>query len=89
MEDKFLDKEIARHKLKLLENAKKRVRHFKGTEYLIEDFAVHTETDETLVIYRTLYGCGALYARPLEMFASKVDKVQYPNATQTFRFELI
>lgn len=72
-----------------MEILKNRVyKHFKGDYYLVVDFATHTETGEKLVIYRALYGNGELYARPYDMFASKVDRVKYPNATQENRLEL-
>lgn len=67
----------------------RKVRHFKGKEYLIQDIALHTETGENMVIYRALYGECKLYARPLKMFISKVDKVKHPEATQEYRFELV
>ena len=31
-------------------------RHFKGDLYLVEDFVKHSETQETMVLYRALYG---------------------------------
>ena len=54
-------------------------RHFKGNLYFVEDIAEHTETGEQMIIYRALYGSNKLYARPLAMFASKVDREKYPD----------
>jgi hypothetical protein len=63
-------------------------KHFKGDYYFVEDIAIHSETNEKLVIYRALYGDVGLYARPYDMFMKKVDKVKYPNTNQEYRFEL-
>ena len=63
-------------------------RHFKGDLYLVEDIVYHSETKEKMVLYRALYGTGKRYVRPLDMFASKVDREKYPNVKQEYRFEL-
>ena len=64
-------------------------RHFKGKEYRVEGTALDSETGETLVLYRQLYGEGLLWARPLGMFLSPVDRGKYPEVEQQFRFEEI
>ena len=62
-------------------------RHFKGAIYNVLAVARHTDTLEELVIYSDLKGC--VWARSKTEFLSRVDKEQYPDATQEYRFELI
>ena len=62
-------------------------RHFKGNIYEILTIAKHTETMEEMVVYHEVDG-DAVYARPLSMFVSKVDKEKYPDASKEYRFEL-
>ena len=57
--------------------------------YKDENGYFHTFEDEKLVLYKALYDDKGIYARPIEMFLSKVDKDKYPNVSQEFRFELI
>ena len=57
--------------------------------YEIIGVAQETESGEQLMIYRALYGNTGMYARPLDMFLSTVDKAKYPNSVQKYRFEKI
>ena len=47
-------------------------RHYKGNTYQVYGTATHSETEETLVVYRPLYGEGKLWVRPLSMFTELV-----------------
>lgn len=63
-------------------------KHFKGDYYIIEDVAIHSETQEKYVVYRQLYGENKLYIRPYDMFLSEVDHEKYPDVKQKYRFQL-
>ncbi len=49
-------------------------RHFKGSQYEVIGVAIHSETEESLVVYRPLYGEGGLWVRPLAMFTEDVER---------------
>ena len=48
-------------------------RHYKGSLYEVVGVAQHSETDEKLVVYKTLYGDFGLWVRPLAMFLETVE----------------
>ena len=50
-----------------------RYRHYKGRDYQVIDVARHSETEEWMVVYRTLYGNHDLWVRPLDMFTEEVE----------------
>ncbi|NDV12315.1 DUF1653 domain-containing protein [Crenobacter caeni] len=50
-----------------------RYRHYKGRDYQVIDLVRHSETEEWLVLYRPLYGAGALWVRPAGMFVENVS----------------
>lgn len=81
----------------LLDNIGRRVKHFKGKTYIIENISCYTPTNTLLVNYipeekslvpesDSLYD---RYSRPLEEFLSEVDHGKYPLEKQKYRFEFI
>lgn len=54
-----------------------RWRHFKGGEYQLLELARHSETGETMVVYRALYGEGGLWVRPAAMWLETVERDGY------------
>ena len=48
-------------------------RHYKGQNYYVYEVATHSETEEKLVVYRTLYGDRSMWVRPFEMFTGTVE----------------
>ncbi|NRF68036.1 DUF1653 domain-containing protein [Aquincola sp. S2] len=49
-----------------------RYRHYSGKEYELVGVVRHSETLEPMVLYRPLYGEGALWVRPYAMFFENV-----------------
>ncbi len=62
-----------------------RYRHFKGNEYEVLAVARHSETLESLVVYRALYGEGDVWVRPLQEFLDIVTR----DGKTRLRFEEI
>ena len=60
-------------------------KHYKGNLYQVLGVARHSETEESVVVYKTLYGDFSLWVRPLSMFTEMVDV----GSRQVPRFALI
>lgn len=60
-------------------------RHYKGNEYTVIGIARHSETLEELVVYKALYGDGAIWVRPISMWNETV----IVNGTAVKRFTYI
>ena len=47
-------------------------KHFKGGIYMVMGTAIHSETEELMVVYMPLYGNYQMTVRPLKMFSEEV-----------------
>jgi len=54
-----------------------RYRHFKGQACEVIGTARHSETEEEYVLYRALYGDGALWVRPRAMWDEQIERDGY------------
>ena len=59
-------------------------RHYKGSLYQVLHTAQHSEMEESLVVYRCLYGEYGVWVRPLSIFSETVEV----EGKQVPRFEL-
>ena len=63
-----------------------RYRHYKNNnEYTVISIVRHSETEETLVLYRAEYGKRELWVRPIQNFCEWVDVGDF----KVPRFELM
>ena len=55
--------------------------HYKGSLYEVIDTVKHSETEETMVLYRTMDGDKDLWVRPFTMFFENViiDSKEVPR----------
>lgn len=60
-------------------------RHYKGGLYKVITLCKHSETDECLVIYRSIH-FGSVHARPLKMW---FEEIEQENKTKVQRFLLV
>lgn len=59
-------------------------KHYKGGTYEVITMATHTETQEKLVVYKSI-NFGSVYVRPYNIWCDKVNK----ENKQINRFNLI
>ena len=59
-------------------------RHYKGNDYQVIGVARHSESTESLVVYRQEYGDRSLWVRPLKMFQEVVTVGE--QSVPRFRF---
>ena len=64
-------------------------KHFKGNLYKVLAVAVHTESEEKLVVYQSVENPDRVFARPLEMCMSDIDRFRYPLIRAKYRFTLV
>jgi hypothetical protein len=63
--------------------------HYKGGQYEVICMCNHTDTNEPLVVYRSI-SFGSQYARPLSEWYDVVDVVEFGGRKiKTHRFEFI
>ena len=59
-------------------------KHYKGGLYEVFGVAIHSETEEELVVYRSLYGTYRLNVRPRAMFLENVESREFKHTGPRF-----
>lgn len=59
-------------------------KHFKGNHYKVINLAIHSETEEKMVVYMKLYDDYSVWVRPYAMFIDMKER----NGQRVARFEL-
>lgn len=54
-------------------------KHYKGGLYEVFGIAIHSETEEELVVYRSMYGTYRLNVRPRTMFLERVVSPEFKH----------
>lgn len=60
--------------------------HYKGKLYQVLHVAIHSETEEKLVVYQCLYGDYSIWVRPLSMFTESINT---SDDREVERFKLV
>jgi hypothetical protein len=64
-------------------------KNIKNEHYQVIDIAKQTNTGESLVIYKALFGSGTIYASPYDLFMNEVDHNIFPGAEQKYVMEYV
>lgn len=64
-------------------------RHFKGNQYRVLFVALHSETQEPMVVYQALYGEHGMWVRPASMWNERVQNPEGADGELCRRFEYI
>lgn len=72
----------------------KTYRHFSGNYYRVicianDSTAGVSTQNRQVVVYESLGPDHKVWTRPLLLFIEEIDKKQYPNAIQDYKFELV
>lgn len=70
----------------------KTYRHFSGNYYKVLCLAIDSTSGEEkkeVVVYESLNKTRTIFTRPLDLFNEKVDKKNYPDSLQEYKFEPI
>lgn len=82
-------KEEIRNQIKQYPEIDREYIHYKGGRYKVISMAKHTETDEVLVMYKSIH-FGSVYARPLfEWFDSITISNENEPLETVSRFSLV